>query len=244
MNTNFSGKRALVTGAGDGIGRATALKLAQLGAEVIALSKTQANLNSLKAENPAIKTICVDIGNWEETRAAVKKFTPIHLLVNNAGIAQLAPFVDQTSEEFDLSFSINVKAVMNVSQVVGSDLVARKSRGSIVNVSSQAALRAFEDGTIYCATKAALDAMTRNMALELGPKGIRVNSVNPTVTKTKMASIAWSDQKKKDWMIGRIPQKKFAEVEDVVNAIVYLLCDSSDMVNGIVLPVDGGFLAA
>ena len=244
MNTNFSGKRALVTGAGGGIGRATALKLAQLGAEVIALSKTQANLDSLKAENPAIKTICVDIGNWEETRAAVKKFTPIHLLVNNAGIAQLAPFVDQTSEEFDRSFSVNVKAVMNVSQIVGSDLVARKSRGSIVNVSSQAALRAFENHTIYCATKAALDAMTRNMALELGPKGIRVNSVNPTVTKTEMSLVGWSDQKKKDWMIGRIPQKKFAEVEDVVNAIVYLLCDSSDMVNGIVLPVDGGFLAA
>ena len=244
MNINFAGKRALVTGAGGGIGRATALKLEQLGAEVKALSKTQANLDSLKAENPAITTVCVDIGNWEETRAAVKKYTPIHLLVNNAGIAQLAPVLDATPEEFDKIFSVNVKAVMNVSQVVGKDLVERNSRGTIVNVSSQAALRALENHLVYCASKAALDSMTRNMALELGSKGIRVNSVNPTVTKTEMSLVGWSDKEKKDWMIKRIPQGKFAEIDDVVNAIVYLLSDSSEMVNGVALPVDGRFLAA
>ena len=241
MSYNFSGKRALVTGAGAGIGRATALRLAQLGAQVIAISKTQANLDSLKNENPAIETFCVDVSDWTETRSVVSKLTPIHLLVNNAACGLLNPMHEATPEEFDTSFNVNVKSIMNISQIVSADLVSRKEKGNIVNLSSQAGQRALMDHIIYSATKAAVDSFTKSMALELGPKGIRVNAVSPTVVMTAMGRLNWLKPEKSAPMIARIPQGKFAEVEDVVNAIVYLLSDSSDMVNGHLLPVEGGF---
>ncbi|KAK3872426.1 hypothetical protein Pcinc_022500 [Petrolisthes cinctipes] len=240
----FSGRRALVTGAGAGIGRGVALKLAQMGAEVFALSKTEANLSSLKEECPSITTITIDVTNWDATREAVKKITPIHMLVNNAGTGILLPFLDSTPESFDLMFNLNVKAVMNVSQIVASDLITRQLKGSIVSISSQAGQRALKDLTVYCSTKGALDMMTKVMALELGPKGIRVNNVSPTVVLTKKGRVWWSDPAKANPMLARIPQGRFAEVEEVVNAVVYLLSDESDMVNGHMLPVDGGFLAA
>ncbi|XP_066955810.1 D-erythrulose reductase-like [Macrobrachium rosenbergii] len=133
---------------------------------------------------------------------------------------------------------------MNVSQVVAGDLIAREQRGSIVNVSSQAGQHALRDHTVYCSTKGAVDMMTKVMALELAPKGVRVNAVSPTVVMTDMGRIGWSDPAKAGPMLARIPQGRFAEVDDVVNAIIYLLSDESDMVNGHLLPVDGGFLAA
>lgn len=242
--SKFSGRRALVTGAGAGIGRGVALKLAQMGAEVFALSKTAPNLNSLKEECPSITTITVDVTDWEATREAVKKITPIHMVVNNAGTNILLPFLEATPESFDLMFNLNVKAVMNISQIVASDLINRQLKGSIVNISSQAGQRALKNHAVYCSTKGALDMMAKVMALELGPKGIRVNNVSPTVVMTENGREAWSDPVKKNTMLSRIPQGRFAEVEDVVNAVVYLLSDESDMVNGHMLPVDGGFLAA
>ncbi|KAK7072015.1 hypothetical protein SK128_018939 [Halocaridina rubra] len=240
----FTGKRALVTGAGAGIGRALAIKLSEMGAEVFALSKTAANLDSLKAECPSLTTVCVDLSDWTAAREAVKKLTPIHLLVNNAAAVILQPFLTATPESFDVQFNINVKALMNVSQVVAGDLIAQNQRGSIVNISSQAGQRAILDHTVYCSTKAAVDMMTKMMALELAPKGVRVNAVSPTVVMTAMGRIGWSDPAKAGPMLARIPQGRFAEVEDVVRAIVYLLSDESDMVNGHMLPVDGGFLAS
>lgn len=239
----FTGKRALVTGAGAGIGRALSIKLAEMGAEVFALSKTAANLDSLKAECPSVTTMCVDLSDWTAAREAVQKVTPIHLLVNNAAVAELDPFLKATPECFDKLFNVNVKAMMNVSQVVAGDLIARQQHGAIVNLSSQAGQRALSDHTIYCATKGAVDAMTKVMALELAPKGVRVNAVSPTVVMTDMGRIGWSDPAKAGPLLARIPQGRFAEVSDVVNAVVYLLSDDSDMVNGHLLPVDGGFLA-
>lgn len=239
----FSGRRALVTGAGSGIGRATALKLAQMGAEVFALSKTAENLESLCAECPNIKTVCVDLSDWTSTREAIQKIVPIHLLVNNAAAAALEPFLTTSPETFDRLMNVNVKAMMNVSQVVAGDLVNREGRGSIVNVSSQAGQRPLLDHTAYSCSKAAVDMMTKMMALELGPKGIRVNAVSPTVVMTAMGRLGWSDPAKAGPMLARIPQGRFAEVDEVVNAIMYLLGDESDMVNGHMLPVDGGFLA-
>ena len=240
----FAGCRALVTGAGAGIGRATALKLFELGAEVFALSKTLANLESLKQECPDINIIHVDLENWTEAREAVKKIAPIHLLVNNAACAQFTPFLEVSPETFDKLFNINVKAVLNISQVVAGDLVTRKLRGSIVTLSSLAGHRALKDHTVYSSSKSAVEMLTKMMALELGPKGIRANAVAPTVVMTAMGRIGWSDPVKASEMISRIPQGRFAEVEEVVNAIVFLLSDESDMVNGHSLPVDGGFLAA
>ncbi|XP_077482108.1 L-xylulose reductase [Stigmatopora argus] len=243
MEISFKGKEALVTGAGKGIGRATALALAHYGANVTALTRTQSDLDSLVKECPAIIPVCVDLADWKATEATLKNIGPFDLLINNAACAKLQPFLEVTPDQFDQSFNVNVKAVLNVSQIVARGMIARDSRGSIVNVSSQASQCALKNHTVYCATKAALDMLTKMMALELGPHQIRVNSVNPTVVMTEMGRRGWSDPEKAKTMTSRIPLGRFAEVDEVVNSILFLLSDKSTMINGVSLPVDGGFLA-
>ncbi|KAF4523797.1 hypothetical protein B566_EDAN013354 [Ephemera danica] len=242
---NFNGKRIMVTGAGKGIGRATVRKLVSLGAEVVAVSRTQADLDVLKSESPdKVVTICVDLADWDATRAALKVAAPgCHGLVNNAAIARLEPFMSVSQSNFDDSFAVNVRTVVNVSQLVTEDMISRKHGGSIVNISSQASKAALADHAVYCATKGALDMLSRVMALELGKHQIRVNCVNPTVVMTDMGRLGWSDPAKAAPMLQRIPLGRFAEEQDVVDTILFMLSDSSAMITGTALPVDGGFLA-
>ncbi|XP_050775999.1 L-xylulose reductase isoform X1 [Gopherus flavomarginatus] len=208
---SFSGRRALVTGAGKGIGRAAALALSRAGAQVIALSRTQADLQSLEREGTGIETLCVDLGDWDATEAALSKVGAIDLLVNNAAVAVLQPFLEVTKEAFDRSFDVNLRAVFHVSQIISQQMIARGVQGAIVNISSQASQRALQDHAVYCSTKSALDMLTKVMALELGPHKIRVNSVNPTVVMTDMGRINWSEPQKAAAMISRIPLQKFAD---------------------------------
>ncbi|GJQ73454.1 hypothetical protein Trydic_g13814 [Trypoxylus dichotomus] len=243
MEISFNGKKALVTGASQGIGRDIAKQLALCGAEVIAVSRSADLLASLQQEVPSIKIISVDLANWSATKEAISNIGPIDLLVNNAGLAILEPLTDVTEEHVDQLFGINVKALINVTQIVAKNLIARKAPGAIVNVSSQASMAGFQDHTVYCATKGAVDAFTRASASELGPHNIRVNSVNPTVIMTAMGRLGWSDPAKADPIIQKIPLRRFGEVKEVVDAVVYLLSDRSSMITGTCLPVDGGFLA-
>lgn len=243
MEIALAGKRALVTGAGRGIGRELAKKLAACGANVVALSKTQENLDSLQNEVPSIQTICVDLSDWIDTKQAVEKVGTVDLLVNNAAYGAIHPFGTIPAEDIDKLFAVNVKAVINVSQIVAEGMKRQGKGGAIVNVSSQAGMVALKDHALYCATKGALDQLTRVMALELGPYQIRVNSVNPTVVMTEMAKVGWSDPIKAAEMKAHIPLGRFCDPEHVVNAIVYLLSDKADMINGAILPIDGGFTA-
>ncbi|KAL2726790.1 L-xylulose reductase isoform X1 [Vespula squamosa] len=243
MDIKFQGKRILVTGAGQGIGKDLALRLSKYKAEVIALSKTGENLKKLLAEDPKIIPLCVNLRDWKATRKAIENILPIDLLVNNAGVGHVSSFFDATPEDFDLVFDVNVKAILNVSQVVAKNMIERNVAGSIVNVSSQASQAALKDHTIYCSSKGAVDMLTKMMALELGPHQIRVNAVNPTVVLTEMGRLGWSDKDKASNMISKIPLARFAEIDEVVDAIVYLLSERSSMINGVTLPVDGGFLA-
>lgn len=240
---DFTGKRALVTGAGRGIGQAICVALAKAGAQTYGLSRTKEHLDDLTSKHPSIHPVCVDLSCWEETRKAVENIGPIDLLVNNAAIAILHPFLEITEEAVDKSFEVNVKAIINVSQIVAQGMIARKQSGSIVNVSSQASLRALENHAVYCATKGALDSLTRTMAFELGPHQIRVNSVNPTVVLTDMGRENWSGDKAVA-MKSRIPLGRFAEVSEVVEPILFLLSSSSSMVTGAFLTIDGGMTVA
>ncbi|XP_040291488.1 L-xylulose reductase-like [Bufo bufo] len=242
MEISFTGQRALVTGAGKGIGRSTAKALRAAGAEVIAVSRSPEDLQSLALECPGVETVCVDLGDWSATEAALSNIGAVDLLVNNAGVALLQPFLDVTQEAFDRSFDVNVRAAVVVSQIVARHMIKRGVGGAIVNVSSQASQVALQDHSVYCATKGALDMLTKTMALELGPKKIRVNCVNPTVVMTDMGRANWSDAHKAAPMLNRIPLGRFAEVDEVVHSILFLLSDKSTMITGSCLPVDGGFL--
>ncbi|XP_044155099.1 L-xylulose reductase-like [Bufo gargarizans] len=242
MEISFTGQRALVTGAGKGIGRSTVKALQAAGAEVIAVSRSPEDLQSLALECPGVETVCVDLGDWSATEAALSNIGAVDLLVNNAGVALLQPFLDVTQEAFDRSFDVNVRATVVVSQIVARHMIKRGVGGAIVNVSSQASQVALQDHSVYCATKGALDMLTKTMALELGPKKIRVNCVNPTVVMTDMGRANWSDAHKAAPMLNRIPLGRFAEVDEVVHSILFLLSDKSTMITGSCLPVDGGFL--
>uniref|UniRef100_F6YFS2 Dicarbonyl/L-xylulose reductase n=1 Tax=Xenopus tropicalis TaxID=8364 RepID=F6YFS2_XENTR len=248
MEINFCGQRALVTGAGKGIGRETVKALRKTGAEVVALSRTFEDLESLAQECPGVQTVCVDLADWSATEKALSSIGPVDLLVNNAAVAVLQPFLAVTEEAFDKKitqgFAVSLADYSYVfHQIVVHQMIERGVPGAIVNVSSQASQCALQDHSVYCATKGALDMLTKVMTLELGPKKIRVNSVNPTVVMTEMGRIGWSDPQKSEPMLKRIPMGRFAEVEDVVHSILFLLSDKSSMITGSCLPVDGGFLA-
>jgi len=243
MEISFKGKRILVTGAGQGIGRGIAVELWRAGANIVALSRTRSHLETLHMEYPSIEIVDVDIADWEKTRKVVESLGHFDALVNNAAIAVCEPFLECKPADFDKTFDVNVKAVLNISQVVARKMVESNTHGTIVNISSQASKAALIDHAIYSASKAALDALTRAMALELGPHGIRVNAVNPTVIMTEMAKVGWSDPAKANEMLAKIPLRRFGEVSEVVNAVVFLLSDRSSMITGVELPIDGGFLA-
>jgi NAD(P)-dependent dehydrogenase (short-subunit alcohol dehydrogenase family) len=238
---DWRGKRVLVTGAGKGIGRAIAVMLAGRGADVVALSRSEEDLEKLAAEI-GCETLAVDLADVTTIGPHVATSLPVHMLVNCAGTTTLQSFLDGTLHEFQRVLSVNTTAPMVLSQVVAREWIRHGVKGAIVNVSSDAAFRAVANHTAYCASKAALDAITRVMALELGPHGIRVNSVNPTVTP--MGRLAWGDPEKADPVRARIPMGRFLEPEEVAEVVLFLLSDQAAMINGVSFPVDGGLSIA
>ena len=165
---DWRGKRVLVTGAGKGIGRATAVMLARRGTKVVAMTRSKEDLKTLAAEIDC-EPVCADVADSDALRPAVLSALPVDMLVNCAGTTVLSSFIDTDPEEFDRVFAVNTKAPVIIGQIVARDWLRRGVVGAIVNVSSDAARRAVADHTAYCASKAALDAITRVMALELGP---------------------------------------------------------------------------
>ena len=240
--SRFAGKRALVTGAGKGSGREIATVLAGHGAVVVALSRTQADLDSLRDEI-GCETMAVNLADADAARDAARRAGDIDLLVNNAGVSILEPFLDATPDVFDKVMAVNVRAVMLISQVVARGMIDRGVKGSIVNLSSTGSKFGLRDHAAYCASKGAVDQLTRVMALELGEHGIRVNAVNPTVVMTPMGKMAWGDPAKAGPMLAEIPMGRFVEPVEVANAVAWLLSDEASMVHGVTLPVDGGLLA-
>ena len=248
MEINFSGKRALVTGAGKGIGRAIAIALMKGGADTYAISRTQSDLNSLKEEVPGIQTICIDITDWELTKTTLKdiiKDDPIELLVNNAGIDVLEEVGKITEENAVKIVSTNLLAPVNITQEIANGLKESGKGGSVVNVSSIASLFACPilGNTVYGATKGGLDAVTRVMAMELGPHNIRVNSIIPTGVWTPLVKQLYPDPATLQPVMDITPLNKFAEVEDIVNGTLFLLSEKAAMITGVSLPVDGGISA-
>ncbi|WP_116082393.1 SDR family oxidoreductase [Tropicimonas sp. IMCC34011] len=239
---DFTGKTVIITGAGKGIGRATAELLAERGAKIIALSRTQSDLDSLR-EKIGGQSHAVDLSTAAGARAAMAEVGPADFLINCAGTNVLESVLDMTEEGYDTVMNINLRTALICAQEFARMRIDAGGGGTIVNVTSIAGHRGFQDHLCYAASKAGLEGATRVMARELGPHGIRAVAIAPTVTMTELAKGAWSDPAKRDPMMVRHPVGRFAEAEDVARAIALLLSDDAVMVTGSVLSVDGGFLA-
>ncbi|XP_070496162.1 L-xylulose reductase [Chironomus tepperi] len=242
--SSLSGKTIVVTGVGQGIGRDIVTALINLNVKVIGISRSSAPLNDLKTQlnSPNFTPIQLDLSDWNQTRDTLQSLDiRINGIVNNAGIAVIKPFEELTENDYDMTMDVNLKACFNVIQ----SLLPKLENGSaIVNLSSVASLKALADHTIYCMSKAGLDALTRNLALELAPRNIRVNSVNPTVILTRMGRENWSDPQKAGPLLSRIPLNRFGEVKEVVDPVIWLLSDESSYINGHCLPIEGGLMSA
>ncbi|VVC25440.1 Short-chain dehydrogenase/reductase, conserved site,NAD(P)-binding domain,Short-chain [Cinara cedri] len=241
MEEYFKGKRFIVTGASAGMGKVIAGRLIALDAHVFAVGRDVERLPD--ADNLKLTKASVDVGEWETAYNEVLAMGPVHGLVNNAGVAHIESFLETTKKGWDDTLNINARGMVRISQAVAKNMIDAKIRGSIVNISSTISEKAIPDHVAYCASKGAVNQITRTMAIELGTYGIRTNNVNPTVVLTKMGKKAWSDPKKSEPILNRIPLGRFAEPSDIADAVIFLLSDYSQMVNGLNLYVDGGFMS-
>ena len=239
---DFSGRSVLVTGASSGIGRVTVEMLCASGAQVVAAARNVGELARL-AEETGCEPLVLDVGDEAAIDEALGSLDVFDGLVNCAGTTVLERAIDTTAASFDSVMNVNARGAALVARHVARAMIDAKRAGSIVNVSSQAALVGLDDHLSYCASKAAMDAITRVLCVELGGYGIRVNSVNPTVTLTPMAVKAWSEPSKRDPALQAIPLKRFAEPREVAEPILFLLSDAAGMISGVTLPIDGGYTA-
>lgn len=243
----LEGKRILVTGASLGIGRAVALAAAASGAVVTLSARGRAGLDAVAAEIAAgggtAHVLPFDAADPAAIRAALTDAGPFDGLVNNAGSVTREPFLEATEAEMDRVLTLNVKGAALVAQLVARRIVAAKRGGSIVNMSSVAGLVGSRNRSLYAATKHAVMGLTRAMALELAPLGIRVNAVCPGLVNTPLAADLMADPKVVAAARARIPLGRVMEPEDIAGPTIFLLSDAASAVTGIALPVDGGVTA-
>ncbi|WP_020683193.1 SDR family oxidoreductase [Marinobacterium rhizophilum] len=242
MFNDLKNKSIVVTGASSGIGWYCVEALCAEGARVLAIGRNEAQLRALK-DKTACDIVVADLAQQAGLDLVERELGEVDGLVNCAGLALLEPATEVTADAFDQMMAVNARAAALMSRIVARRMIDQGRGGAIVNVSSQASLASLNDHLGYSASKAAMDAMTRVQCAEWGPHNIRVNSVNPTVTLTPMAKVGWSDPVKAEGMLSRIPLHRFAEPEEVVQPILFLLSQASSMISGIVLPIDGGFTA-
>jgi NAD(P)-dependent dehydrogenase (short-subunit alcohol dehydrogenase family) len=243
----LDGRRALVTGAGRGIGLAAASALAAAGAHVTLASRTTQEIEdaaeAIRARGQSAQALTLDVCDVDAVRAAVAAQQPFDILVNNAGTNRPAPFVDVKVEDFDFVFSLNVRAAYFVAQAVARRLVEAGRPGSIVNVSSQMGHVGGPNRTVYCATKHAMEGLTKAMAIELAPHAVRVNTLAPTFIETPLTRPFFENQAFRADTLKRIKLGRLGQLEDLTGAIVFLASDASALMTGTSLVVDGGWTA-
>ena len=240
--TVLGGKRILITGAASGIGKSCAIACAKLGAEVIAVDLSKDGLNQLASESPnGIDTWVGDVTS-DDLAERIRGLDRLDGLVNNAGTNRVGPMEQQPPENIDLVINLNIRALYRLSQAAITPM-KRSGGGSIVNMSSQMGHVGSPNRTLYCMSKFAAEGLSKAMAVELAETGIRVNTVAPTFVLTPLTEPMFTDQKFHDFVMGMIPMKKLASLEEVSNACIFLLSDLSGSTTGTSLRVDGGWTA-
>lgn len=247
---DLTGKVAIVTGAGRGMGYHFALALAKYGADLVVCSRTISELEELKAaiEEIGRKALIhlVDITKKSEIHGMVERslntFGHIDILVNNAGINIPQWAVDVTEEAWDKIINTNLKGLFFCAQAVGKVMIQQK-KGKIINISSEAGSVGIPQRAAYCSSKGGVDLLTKVLAIEWAKYNINVNAIGPTFIETPFTKPMLEKGSFREYVLGNIPLGRIGQPEDVVGAVIYLASEASNMVTGHVLLVDGGWTA-
>jgi 2-deoxy-D-gluconate 3-dehydrogenase len=240
----LEGRRALVTGGSRGIGLAAAVALAEAGAHVVVAARGKAELEAavgeMRAEGFSAEARVLDVTDRDAVAALLDAVGPVDVLVNSAGMARHGPALETEVDDFHAVMDVNVRAAFFLAQEVARRM---EGPGSIIQISSQMGHVGGIDRAVYCATKHAVEGMTKAMAIEWGPRGIRVNTICPTFIRTPLTEATFADPDKRAWIEGKIKLGRVGQVEDIMGAVVYLASDASALVTGTALLVDGGWTA-
>ena len=243
----LDGKKALVTGAGRGIGMGASIALAESGANVTLISRTEKELKDLtdhiNSQGYKASYEVLDVNAEDDVSSFVDKSDPFDILINNAGTNRPAKLVDTKIDDFDYVMSLNVRSVINLTKLVVRKMLDSNLKGSIINVSSQMGHVGGPNRTTYCSSKFAIEGFTKSLAIELGPEGIRVNAICPTFIQTPMTEPFLKDEEFKKTTIGMIPIGRLGEVTDLMGPFVFLASDASSLMTGSSILVDGGWTA-
>lgn len=241
------GKRALVTGGSRGIGFAAAVALAQAGAEVWIAARGRealAHATGLAAEHSlAFHPLELDITDTQEVARVLATLPTPDILVNSAGLARHQPFLEVNEENFDAVMALNLRATFFVSQRVARRMRAGGKGGSIIHISSQMGHVGGPERSVYCASKFALEGLTRTMALELGDAGIRVNTLCPTFIETDLTRSSLADPAFRRYVLDNIKLRRPGRLEDIMGPVVFLASEAAGLITGSALMVDGGWTA-
>jgi len=254
---DLRGKTAIITGAAKGMGKAHALKLSGAGAKVVVTDidvpgcqQVAEEIKKLKGEAIAVKcdqSKKVDVDNV--VKETLKKFGKIDILVNNAGIFPFEPFLEMPEENFEKVIDVNLKGYFLMAQACAKEMQKNQpnekgQKGAIVNISSIAAIVGFAGLAHYCASKGGIIAMSKAIALELAPLGIRINSIDPGAIDTPGASTTKMTEEQRKAMLAPIPMKRQGQVEEIANAVLFLASEESSYMTGSVMVIDGGWTVA
>ncbi|MHB2166401.1 SDR family NAD(P)-dependent oxidoreductase [Alsobacter sp. R-9] len=243
----LDGRRALVTGGGRGIGLASATALAGAGAHVVLAARSTAEIEAaaaaMRAGGWSAEALTIDLLDVERAGAALEATGPFHILVNNAGTNRPLPMADTTPEDFDVVVDLNVRSAYFVARAVVRGMLGAGLKGSIINLSSQMGHVGGAGRTVYCASKHAIEGMTKALAVELGPAGIRVNTICPTFIVTEMTRGFLEDETFLRHVMSKIKLGRLGTVEDIMGPVLFLASDASALVTGSALMVDGGWTA-
>jgi len=243
----LDGKRALVAGGSSGIGLASAVALAQAGAEVTIaarnMAKVQAVVDEMTQAGLHARAMALDVADIAATEAAVHAEGPFDVLVNSAGLAIHSAAVDTTIDDFDAVSNINFRGAYFLTRAVAKGLLAAGKPGSLINITSQMALVGGIDRAVYCATKHAVEGFTKAMAIEWGKQGIRVNTIGPTFIRTPLTEQTFNNPDRVAWIMEKIKLGRVGEVADMMGPVVYLASDASGLMTGSHLSIDGGWTA-
>ncbi|MCH2075609.1 MAG: SDR family oxidoreductase [Rhodobacteraceae bacterium] len=238
----LDGKRAFVPGGSRGIGLGCAAALAEAGAHVVIAARSAGQVEeaaaALRAVGYSAEGVALDVTDREAVRQVCAE--PFDILCNSAGLARHATTLEVSEEDFDAVTGLNFKAAFFLAQEAAKSM---PRDGSIIQISSQMGHVGGVDRSVYAATKHAVEGMTKSMAIDLGPKGIRVNTIGPTFIRTPLTEQTFSNPERVAWIEEKIKLRRVGEVEDIMGAVVFLASPASALITGTSILVDGGWTA-